>query len=508
MEILYNNVILADDFMAHPADANDVPYLKNPPEVIDVTVGRQLFVDDFLIEETTLKPVYHKAIKSGEPVLYPDKPWESEGGSPAAVPKSGGIWYDEEEKIFKCWYECGWLQQMCYATSKDGIKWEKPDLGISPGTNKIMLYDRGPGSKERDPEHFLRPDSTTFWIDYEAPKSERYKMYLRNPGGDHSGIIGTSADGLHWENLTLSGVVGDRSTMFYNPFRKKWVTSIRASGRTRNYHERDRFIDPEKWNGEEQAKWLNVDKFDKPDPYAQMSPMLYNVDCVGYESIMLGMFEIHRGPENNFCGASGAPKITELIPMYSRDGYHFSRPNRDPIIAASRYPGAWDRGYVQSVGGICVIHGDELWIYYIGYAGDETKTHETLGTTDDNKTGMYMNGATGIAKLRRDGFVSMDGDGTLLTRKLKVHNKKTLHVNAKGYVKVEILAEDGSLLASSHGMTIDSTNAKVDLSDFEISTLEGKEFRLKFTIIGELFSFGFANESGDFGGAHAAGIVK
>ena len=53
MEKLYNNVILQDDFMEKPSNASDVPYLKNPPKVIDVSVGRQLFVDDFLIEKTS-----------------------------------------------------------------------------------------------------------------------------------------------------------------------------------------------------------------------------------------------------------------------------------------------------------------------------------------------------------------------------------------------------------------------------------------------------------------------
>ena len=47
MEKLYNNIILPDDFAAKPSFPEDVPYLKNPPEVIDITIGRQLFVDNF-----------------------------------------------------------------------------------------------------------------------------------------------------------------------------------------------------------------------------------------------------------------------------------------------------------------------------------------------------------------------------------------------------------------------------------------------------------------------------
>jgi hypothetical protein len=32
--------------------------------------------------------------------------------------------------------------------------------------------------------------------------------------------------------------------------------------------------------------------------------------------------------------------------------------------------------------------------------------------------------------------------------------------------------------------------------------------RIRFTVDGKLYSFGFADENGDFGGAHAAGIVN
>ena len=63
MEKLYNNIILPDNFAEKKSDALNVPYLRNPPEVIDVSIGRQLFVDDFLVEETELKQEYHKAKK-------------------------------------------------------------------------------------------------------------------------------------------------------------------------------------------------------------------------------------------------------------------------------------------------------------------------------------------------------------------------------------------------------------------------------------------------------------
>ena len=507
MEKLYNNILLPDDFASKPSDPRNVPYLNSPPEVINVTVGRQLFVDDFLIESTDLSPEYHKAKKfEGNPVLFPETEWEKEG-SPVACPKSGAVLYDEKEHLFKMWYEAGWLRQMCYAYSHDGINWIRPDLGLEPGTNKIMLFNHAKGSRENDPAHYLRPDSTTFFIDDTDPNpNRRYKMYLRNPGGYDPGIIGASPDGIHWDELAVTTKVGDRSTAFYNPFRRKWVYSIRSGwkDRSRQYHECDDLFEGRHWDPDAAPKWLATDELDLPDPYIGMPPQLYNVDCAGYESVMLGMFEIHKGPENNFCGNRGVPKITELEAMYSRDGYNFSRPDRDPIINASRYKGSWDRGYVQSVGGITIINGDELWIYYIGFGGDER--FDRSYSNDDNQTGMYMNGATGIAKLRRDGFVSMNGKGSLLTRKLEFSGKESMSVNCKGSVRVTLI--DGENELASAYFSGDSTNARLDFGGFEVKTLEGKPFRIRFDLDGELYSFGFADKNGDFGGAHAGGLVR
>src|SRR3954470_17209823 len=49
------------------------PYLVAPPDVIPIDVGRQLFVDDFLIEETTLSRTFHQAeYYTGNPILFPN----------------------------------------------------------------------------------------------------------------------------------------------------------------------------------------------------------------------------------------------------------------------------------------------------------------------------------------------------------------------------------------------------------------------------------------------------
>src|ERR1044072_5829324 len=63
-ELLYNGIRLPTPF---PPQLKDVPldpvtpaYLTSPPSVIPIDVGRQLFVDDFLVEHTTLTRTHHR----------------------------------------------------------------------------------------------------------------------------------------------------------------------------------------------------------------------------------------------------------------------------------------------------------------------------------------------------------------------------------------------------------------------------------------------------------------
>jgi hypothetical protein len=113
-------------------------YVVSPPAVIPIDIGRQLFVDDFLIEKTSLKRSFHAA----EP--YPGNP-VFEG-----FPYSDGIWYDLHDQLFKMWYMGDSLQREYatslytrYATSKDGIHWERPSLDFIPGTNIVFKVPEG-----------------------------------------------------------------------------------------------------------------------------------------------------------------------------------------------------------------------------------------------------------------------------------------------------------------------------------------------------------------------------
>jgi hypothetical protein len=99
------------------------PYLDAPPAVIPIDVGRQLFVDDFLITDTNLWRTTHAAeYHMASPVIQPDEPWELRDETadrtrtprnPTAMVFSDGVFYDPADRLFKMWYMGGFLMSTC-----------------------------------------------------------------------------------------------------------------------------------------------------------------------------------------------------------------------------------------------------------------------------------------------------------------------------------------------------------------------------------------------------------
>ena len=192
---------------------------------------------------------------------------------------------------------------------------------------------------------------------------------------------------------------------------------------------------------------------------------------------------------------AGLPKITELNFAYSRDGFHWHRPDRRAHIPAERRD-VWDRAYVQSIGNICTVRGDKLWIYYTGFQGDANKLS---GNWLQN--GMYDRGATGVAFLRRDGFASMDAGAApaTLTMRPVTFSGSQVFVNAAaadGELRVEILDQTGKPLApftreNCRPIRVDSTLEPVTWSGVaDVSALRDKPVRFRFTLRdGSLYAF-------------------
>lgn len=522
MTKLYNGIELPDvwpprDLDNHTLADLPVPYLLNPPDVIDITIGRQLFVDHFLIEDTTMEQHFHCAQFQPQPVLIPETPLErSHGIAPVAAPFTDGCWFDPLDGLYKMWYHSGWMEATCMAVSKDGQNWSRKMLDNHPGTNMVYKPPKG-----------WRRDGSTIWLDSEAKDShERWKMYTfyRTPEGERAEVQ-VSRDGLHWGTPSPIGQCGDNTSFFWNPFRQKWVFSIRKGmpmfsrySRGRHYYECDDFMKQSCWAEGEDVFWQRCDETDLRECEAgvryspQMPPQLYHLNCVAYESVMLGLFGIIKGFDefdNLVCENTGNVKRIDLHAAFSRDGFHFSRENRLPFLQSSSNPGDWNCGYLHACGGLCLVNGDQLLFPVGGFSG-----HSPIYGGH-----IYGGASTGFATLRRDGFASMHSNWSrqyITTRPLVFTEGNCLFVNAnalEGFVAAEILDTNGYVLPGfslSECVPVQNDSTKQQLRFIggrDLSELRGKAIRIRFHVCkGDLYSFWVSeDERGASGGYVAAG---
>ena len=540
---LYNGITLPKVWppQIDPADPNPIraPYLEraNIPAVIPIDLGRQLFVDDFLIESTNgvVRTVPKPVKYAGNPVFWPetraelaldttlgDRPYpekearfyeETYKRAPACAMPGGAIWWVPTRKRFRIWYLSGWSGRISLAESEDGIHWSRPATG--PNGDNILLP-------------FQKADTFSVWPDYAAPDPySRWCMSISPGGNPTRSAQYISTDGEHWTFSRLSGIHGDSTTMFHNPFLGKWVWSLRANWRNRSrvYHAHQDFYSGGNWhfpscqsNTVDCALWLACDNADLPrtiDGKTYHNAQLYNVDAIPYESIMVGLFKILCGRDNDEATKAGMPKTTTIHFAYSRDGFHFTRPDRTPAIHDSGWgSGQWDSGYVGPCSSGFVIRDERLCFYYVGGRGDGTE-NGTAGCAFGNGMHGYM--SVGVASLRRDGFAAMvaDGRGTLVTRPVRFSGAH-LFVNADarfGKLAVEVLDERGEPYAGYSAddcrglVREDATKRAISWKGGDLSRFAGKPVRFRFRLrVASLFAFWVSKKpTGESGGYVAAG---
>jgi hypothetical protein len=504
---------------------------------ISIDTGRQLFVDDYLIaEQSHVHRTFHKPHwYENNPILRPETPVEmNDGVCPVAAPFNDGVCYDPKDRLFKMWYHAGWFTGVGYAISEDGLKWRRPTLDVEPGTNLVLPLRKG-----------YQRDGCLVWLDHAATDpQQRYKMfvyfrhrkdpsvtppanYWKASGADwdwESAEVRTSPDGIHWSEPAFTGPLGDNSGIFYHPFRKSWMYTIRVRrprGRSRAWREAKDLIAGAQWKPDWSAKgpdinfWLSADDLDLPDSEMNWQPELYDVDAAPYESLMLGQLAIFKGFREK-----GGPKTNDLTIAFMRGtDMDWIRPDRTPFLACSRQPGTWNRAYLHCAGGICLVVGEKLYFYFGAWSGISPK----------RKLDVYAGGSTGVAMLRRDGFASMDGPpvaipssepakvaGSITTHPV-VFRGRYLFVNVNtvpGEVRVEVLDREGRPIAPftlENCVAItgkDSTKVRVrwQQSD-DVRSLSGQAVRFRFQMKGaQLYAFWVSpEESGASFGYVAAG---
>jgi len=160
---------------------------------------------------------------------------------------------------------------------------------------------------------------------------------------------------------------------------------------------------------------------------------------------------------------------------------------------------------VQSAGGGCLVVGDKLHFYASGRRGGSTEFPDG-------------NGCTGLATLRRDGFVSLDAadsEGTMTTRPVRFSGQH-LFVNLlapHGELRVEVLDEHGEVLApftKANCKPVSGDGTKITVTwqaAADLRSVAGKAVKFRFHLrSGSLFAFWVSSDAtGKSGGYLAAG---
>jgi hypothetical protein len=352
----------------------------------DIGSRKQLFVDDYLIESTnnTQRFMHHAEKVESNPVLRPDKPWEVNSTPEGPDVRVEAVIYEEEEQLFRMWYTAGRL--ICLATSKDGVHWDKPVLGL-------VEYE---GSKENNilpPEQF----KLYFFKDlHETDPAKRYKGLVRY--GSMSTTMQFdlfySPDGFQWTPYPGNPVIdtsprigrwGATFFMGWDPIRKVYAV-YNENSLHRWSPAGKRLVG--RAESPDMIHWSEPETIIIPDDQDPPDMDFYCMPTIAYEDLYVGLLWTFRTIRTTI-----VPQI-----VFSRDGIHYNRDFRDPFIRRGA-KGMFDAAVIYPT--IPIVHGDRILFYYTGGNYRDGTTQQALG----DKT-MF---AVGLATIDRDRFVSFEG---------------------------------------------------------------------------------------------------
>ena len=421
----------------------------------------QLFLDDGVIESMTgLVRRWHQV--------------EKHPGNPLFVAHKINCYFtvmrDEEDDLYKMWY-LAWPEH-CYATSRDGIVWEKPVLNVKGPDNRTSVAKFSASY----PTQLLY-----VWKDPDDPiPGQTYQAFALVQGFIAHYV---SADGFVWKYRQLAACgTDDTPASTYAPWLDRYVHVIRPLmvGKPPGY--RTIAVADSPTPGMDQIQpWKLVFTPDAIDRAADPDLQFYGMPIGQYEKTLIGLLWIFH---------SGAAQTIEVQLAFSRDGRNWMRPkDRQPLIRLGP-KGAWDSGMIYSGSNLLLVD-DEIRIYYAAYPN----TH--------NQAPKHPQGI-GLGTLRRDGFVSLyagETAGTLITRPFPCEGKM-LSINADvpdGSVRVEVQDGNGTpvtgfRLEDCRPFQGDAVRHRVAWKDGEdLSGLAGRKIRLRFVVQrGHLYSFRLA----------------
>ncbi|MBM4005035.1 MAG: hypothetical protein FJ295_17400 [Planctomycetes bacterium] len=492
---------------------------------LSVSVGeRQLFLDDHGVAQISgLTRTMHQPTKRG-PVLKPDVPSDGSLLELRSAPQ-----WDQEQQVYKMFY-CAMpmddhrLIGMALAISKDGLHWDKPNLGQqieirgSTNNNRIAVEHK-PGVRD------------TFFLnvvyDPDDPDADgRFKALY----GDEYRIPIVSRDGISWNKLAVPRIASqDESSLVYDRKQRRFLAWLKTDNKYGRAHSLSISTDFRTWSSPQLS--FGADDEDQPlalrficdrirdrglsrpvyvddDPAlgkpVRPGPRTWLADCyyIGvfpYETLYIGfptMF-FPTGVDHNGNNCDGFDLIqlacTRDLLTWTRLG------DRQPFIPPGRIDdglvGVWDR--MQMFATTPIVRDDELWIYYsalkwrddpYAFNSDRSRRDPKSLSAEERADQAEGMGAICLATLRRDGFVSLDAaetPGTITTKPFPWPGGRLMANVATrdlGELRVDVVNAEDTVIATSHPLKGDQPRGEFRWKQEPPESLRGQPVSLRFTL--------------------------
>ena len=451
---------------------------------IDIGSRLELFVDDYLIESTEGVELRLHSPRFAEKAISFDRPWEGVTSGVVTVFKDGDLYRmyyrgdssEPERYVVPSLLRKGEQvipaheEVTCYAESRDGITWTKPNLGLFEFQ----------GSKENnivwtEHSHAFAPFKDA---NPAPPSSQRYKAFgieRRDGKGTLVGFV--SSDGIHWskirdEPLLTDGAFDSLNLAFWDPVRKHYVAIYRDfwHGVRSIKHATSRdFI---RWTP---GEWASFGDTPPEHLYTNAAQPYFRAPHI-YLS-----FPMRFHPWRTFHADAPTPGLSDGVFMTSRDGVHWDRRFLEAFIRPGRDQRNWIQRTNVTAPNVVPTGPDEISLYNHRNYTSPSHYYQRL-------------------VLRTDGFVSAHADytgGDLITKPL-VFEGENLVLNyatsALGSIRIEIQDQDGHLLPGfslqeSPVIFGDQIEREVDwkrpasrTDRGPLSRLAGRPVRLRFVI--------------------------
>ncbi|MHB9009106.1 MAG: sialidase family protein [Limisphaerales bacterium] len=451
-----------------------------PPGMAPIELGgrRELFVDDHLLERhqgTALK--LHEPVLAGVALRF-DRPWEGAFSGYVTVLQDGDRYRMYYRGNPQAGRDGSADEVTCYAESRDGVSWEKPDLDLFEvrGTrrNNVVLAGAAPFSHNFAPFVDARPG---------VPADERYKA---TAGTSELGLYGfVSADGLRWRKwretpLVTKGAFDSQNVAFWSEaeqcyalYLRSWTGGGFAGFRTIS---RATSVDFLEWSEPREMSFgdtpLEHLYTSQTHPYFR-APHIY----VALPMRFLPGRQVLTSEEARALGVDPGygSDCAEAVLMTSRGGHRYTRTFMEGFIRPGLDPGNWASRAGLTALGVVPTGPTEMSLY---------------------KQAHYAQPSCHLLRytLRQDGFISVNAPyagGECVTRPFTFDGRRlllNLATGAAGSVRVEMQDAAGQplaghALADCREMVGDGLEREVTWRNArDLGSLIGRPVRLRFSM--------------------------